>query len=143
MEKFKGKEIIVGRLPYGADLLDGISEICTKNNIQFGWLQGLGAVQKARIGFYDQVKKEYHFLDLPEPLEITQLTGNISLKDGSPMVHAHATLADSSGKAYGGHLAPGTIVFACEVKIEILDGPALKRQFDQETGLALWQAVRG
>ncbi|MBW1828134.1 MAG: DNA-binding protein, partial [Deltaproteobacteria bacterium] len=45
---------------------------------------------------------------------------------------------DSTGKAFGGHLASGTIVFACEFILEALDGPAFTRGLDEVTGLPLW-----
>ena len=54
-------------------------------------------------------------------------------------VHAHVTLTDGEGKAIGGHLAPGTIVFACEVVIHAFEGPTLERGRDEVTGLPLWQ----
>ena len=34
------------------------------------------------------------------------------------MVHAHVTLGDAEGRAFGGHLAAGTPVFACEFVIQ-------------------------
>jgi predicted DNA-binding protein with PD1-like motif len=47
-------------------------------------------------------------------------------------------LADETGKAYGGHLEKGTVVFACELILETFDGPIFKRSDDEETGLSLW-----
>jgi predicted DNA-binding protein with PD1-like motif len=64
--------------------------------------------------------------------------GNISLKDGNPIIHAHITLAGKTGKTYGGHLAPGTVIFACEFILEVFDGPIFERGFDEETSLPLW-----
>jgi hypothetical protein len=95
-------------------------------------------VKKARLGYYNQKEREYHFYELDQTLEITNLVGNVSIKDGVPIVHAHVTFSDKDGHAYGGHLAPGTIVFACEIVIQVLDGPKFERVFDQETGLPLW-----
>ena len=83
--------------------------------------------------------KEYSFFELNKNLEITSLTGNISLRDDEPMVHAHITVSDSDGRTFGGHLAPGTIVFACEFVITALDGPQLLRSHDDQTGLPLWK----
>ena len=54
-------------------------------------------------------------------------------------VHAHITLADENQKSYGGHLAAGTIVFACEVVIYSFKGPEFMRDYDEETGLPLWK----
>lgn len=138
MRRFESEGRLIGRLRRGEDLLEALTKLCTESNIRSGWLSGLGAVEKARIGYYDQEKRGYEFLEIGKHLEITNLTGNVSLKEGIPMVHAHITLADSTGAAYGGHLAPGTVVFACELAIEILKGATLERQNDEETGLALW-----
>ncbi|MFW5958032.1 MAG: PPC domain-containing DNA-binding protein [Desulfosalsimonas sp.] len=132
------KKLYIGRLKHGADLLEEITEACKKENIKLGRVEALGAVKKARLGYYDQEAREYGFFTIDHPVEITALIGNVSLKDGEPMVHAHVTLADEDGKAYGGHLAPETVVFACEIIIEALEGPALERKFDEETGLTLW-----
>lgn len=128
----------MGKLNYGCDLLEELTAICKKEDIRLGRIEGLGAVQKACLGFYDQQKREYQFLTLSEPMEITKIVGNISLKDGNPFVHAHITLADEAGRAFGGHLAPGTVVFACEFIIESLDGPVFERNLDGKTGLPLW-----
>jgi len=128
----------MGKLGYGNDLLEEITKVCQKENIQLGRVEALGAVQRACVGFYNQKTREYQFFSLDQPLEITSLVGNISVKDGNPIVHAHITLADETGKAYGGHLASGTVVFACEFILEAFDGPPFERGYDEETGLPLW-----
>lgn len=138
MRKIKSSRFFMGKLEHGSDLLEEITAICQKEDIRLGRIEALGAVKRACLGFYNQLSREYQFLELNEPLEITNLVGNVSLKDGNPIVHAHITLADESGKAYGGHLAPGTIVFACELSLESFDGPCFERDFDHETGLPLW-----
>ncbi len=129
----------MGRLSHGADLLSELTTLCSKKDVPFGRVEAIGAVQKARIGFYNQSKREYEIITLDRPLEITTLIGNVSLKDNNPMIHAHITLGDCEGKTYGGHLAPGTIVFACEYILQRFEGDAYVRDFDEETGLPLWQ----
>jgi predicted DNA-binding protein with PD1-like motif len=138
MKRVKPREVFIGRLSHGGDLLEEITDICQRKNIQLGWIEALGAVQRARLGFYNQETHKYEFFTVDQPLEITKLVGNVSLEDNSPFVHAHITLADKRGNAYGGHLASGTVVFACEFILEIFDGPMLKRDFDETTGLSLW-----
>ncbi|MFP4158350.1 MAG: PPC domain-containing DNA-binding protein [Desulfobacterales bacterium] len=139
LKKVSSKDLFMGRLAHGADLLEEITSACTGQNIRLGRLEAIGAVQRARLGYYDQKTREYRFFAIDRALEITALTGNVSLKEGEPMVHAHVTLADEAGNAFGGHLAPGTIVFACEIIIESLEGEAFERTFDAETGLPLWK----
>jgi len=138
VKKATSRGFFIGKLSHGSDLLEEITDICRKENIRLGRIEALGAVQRARLGFYDQQTHEYSFQVIDQPLEITKLVGNVSLKDGNPFVHAHITLTDKTGNAMGGHLAPGTLVFACEIILEILDGPILERGFDRVTGLPLW-----
>jgi len=128
----------VGKLEHGEDLLGQLTEIAKENNITLGKVEAIGAVQKANIGYYDQDTREYRFFDIDEHLEITLLTGNISIKDDKPMVHAHISLADEKGEVFGGHLGPGTIVFACEFVMTAYSGPKYLRTFDEQTGLNLW-----
>ena len=129
----------MGRLAKGDDLLQALEKLCQEHEITLGEVRALGAVSRARVGYYNQEERKYYFLDFDQPLEILALVGNISLRDGKPMVHAHVTLADAAGKAVGGHLAEGTLIFACEfVLYEYLADQTLSRQNDPATGLMLW-----
>jgi predicted DNA-binding protein with PD1-like motif len=137
-DSYKTKRIFTGRLPMGADLYESISRICTEEDIKIGKITALGAVTRAAVAYYEQEKKEYRPITFDKHLEILNCTGNVSLKDGKPFVHMHATFADSQGSVLGGHLTAGTLVFACEVTIEELEGKALDRRPDQISGLNLW-----
>lgn len=139
VQKIRQKERFIGSLAYGEDLLQGITDLCIMHGVVLGRVEGIGAVKKACIGFYDQEKKEYGFTTFDEAFEITGLMGNISLKEGKPMAHVHVTLADAKGNVYGGHLALGTEVFACEIIIESFDGARFERGLDSVTGLPLWK----
>jgi uncharacterized protein len=129
----------MGRLAKGDDLLAALELCCQEQGITVGEVRALGAVSRARVGYYLQGKRQYDFLEIDQPLEILALVGNISLKDGKAMVHAHMALGDEQGRAYGGHLAPGTVVFACEFVLqEYGAAQPLVRQMDEATGLFLW-----
>ncbi len=130
---------LMGRIPTDSDLFNALTDICLQENIQLGRIEAFGAVRKARIGYYDQHQREYRFQEIDRPMEITVMIGNMSVRNGEPALHAHITLADENGNAMGGHLAPGTIVFACEFVLQIFAGPAFTRQFDGTTGLPLWE----
>ncbi|MHC4324054.1 MAG: PPC domain-containing DNA-binding protein [Planctomycetota bacterium] len=135
----KRNKTFMGKLKFGGDVLEELTSICDQNDIRLGRVEALGAVQKARVGFYDQQARKYDFIEIDKPLEITKIIGNISVRDGKPMIHAHITLSDSQGNAFGGHLAPGTIVFACEFIMNSYDGPDHIRDYDEQTGLPLWK----
>ena len=138
MKQARRGTVWIGKLEHGADLLDEITAVCREAGIQLGRVQAIGAVQRARLACYDQQGKAYEFFDLGEPLEILNLTGNISTKDGQPMVHAHVVLSKGQGETFGGHLAAGTVVFAGECIVEELLGLEYVRRYDETTGLPLW-----
>lgn len=129
----------MGRLPQGADLLESLNDLCARENITAGEVRAIGALANAALGFYNQHTREYEYLALDQPLEIVSLIGDVSLKDGRPFVHAHVSLGDGQGRLWGGHLAQGSEIFACEVMlIEYQTDEPFERVFDQGTGLLLW-----
>lgn len=98
---------------------------------------GIGAVQKANVGFFVG-EGRYSTVSLEGPLEVLSCAGNISMKNNVPFVHAHVTLADKSGRSFGGHLMEGCIVDATfEVSIHVYSGMDLVREPDPETKLFL------
>ncbi|MBN1824139.1 MAG: DNA-binding protein [Endomicrobiales bacterium] len=133
------KKIYMGRLPTDQDLLETLNSFCKKHKIFTGSLNLIGAVSRAKMGYYDQKKKRYTAcVELDKKLEIASCMGNISLKDGKPFVHAHVAFADLKGNTYAGHLMPGTKVFAAEFVIHEFTGKKLHREKDDVTGLPLW-----
>jgi uncharacterized protein len=130
----------MGQLPFGSDLLEGLTAIVQKENIRLGRIQAIGATTHAVVAFYDQNTKQYNPLEFSGGMEILNLTGNISIRDGKPFVHVHVVLGDPEGKVFGGHVLPGTKLFALEVFIDELDGEELVRSHEEKTGLYLWKS---
>ena len=139
IREMKPTRCFLGKLRHEADLLEELTAVCRDNDVRLGRVEALGALRKARLGYYNQDTRAYQFYEIDRHLEITNLVGNVSLKDGEVMIHAHVTLSDDEGRAFGGHLVPGTIIFACEFFLQALDGEQLHRGPDEETGLPLWQ----
>ena len=131
--------MFIGRFKFKADLLSEITGFCKKNSIKLGVFSIIGALTDAKLGYYDQDEKKYaECVSLDKKLEITSCIGNISLKDSEAFVHAHITLADHSGRCYGGHLMPGSTIFAAEYYIRELSGGEMIRKPDPDTKLSLW-----
>ena len=137
-ETIESKRLIMGKLSHGSDLLEELTDVCVKENVVLGTIKAIGAVQKGRIGYYNQDEHKYLFTEINKHLEIASLMGNVSVRDDKPMVHAHVTFSDDGYACYAGHLAAGTIIFACEFIITICNGPKFVRDYDEETGLPLW-----
>jgi uncharacterized protein len=128
----------VGRLETGSDLVEEIERHCAEQGITAAQVAAIGAVRRARFAYYEQDSHRYRELESATHHEIAGFVANVSLRDGRPFLHAHATFSDADGQTLGGHLLPGIEVFAAEVMIREFGGVALIRQHDEETGLALW-----
>lgn len=137
-KEFKNGRIFTGRLPHGVDLVQSIEDFCKDASINMATFSLIGALSSITIGSYDQKQQVYVSFSKNAHLEILSCTGNVSIKDGSPMVHAHIVLADIDGKTFGGHLFSESIIFAGEIKIQELSGEQLERKYDTTTGLMLW-----
>jgi uncharacterized protein len=129
---------VVARLPHGGDLLEEIAAVADAHGMQAAELRAIGALQTARLAFYDQTSHEYGEFAVDAPVELVGLLGNVSRRDGATAVHAHATLAGHDGACLGGHVAPGCVIFACELIVQELVGEPLEREYDAVTGLPLW-----
>ena len=132
---------VVARLPHGGDLLEEIAAVADAHGMQAAELRAIGALQTARLAFYDQVTHEYGEFPVDAPVELVGLLGNVSRRDGATAVHAHATLAGHDGACVGGHVAPGCVIFACELILQELVGEPLERAHDEVTGLPLWRGL--
>jgi predicted DNA-binding protein with PD1-like motif len=132
------KRTIIGQFSLGADLYDSLAALVTRENIRLGRIHGIGATTHAVVAYYDQQTKSYNPLEFAGGMEILNLQGNVSIRDGKPFVHVHILLGDAQGKVVGGHLLQGTKLFACEVVIDELEGETLERSKDTATGLFLW-----
>jgi predicted DNA-binding protein with PD1-like motif len=133
----KLSRVIVERFSTGDDILERLNDLARNNQISAGSFTAIGAAQKAILGYY--VGEGQHSpISVQGPLEIVSCVGNVSIKDNRPFVHAHITLSDKEGKAYGGHLMPGTTVGATfEVTLSVYDEMKLVRKLDQITKLPL------
>jgi len=129
---------LVGRLERGTDLVAEIERICAERDITAAGVSVIGAVSHAAFAYYEQTDHRYLELGSDTHHEITGFIGNVSLREGAPFLHAHATFADAQGACVGGHLLRGTVVFVAEFEIREMTGVELVRTHDEEFGLALW-----
>ena len=124
---------------FGTDLLRELNDFVHARGINLAWFSGLGAVSRATIRYYDQVRQEWVDIEHDQRLEVAGMLGNVSLLDGEPIVHAHITLADGQGRCFGGHLGPNTLVFNMEILLTSLSaGKSVVRKMDAQTGLTVW-----
>lgn len=128
---------LIARLDHGMDIVSQITDLSKNEEIGAALLGAVGALMQAELAYYDQTSHKYHKIAIDKPVELVSCSGNISIRDDQPFVHAHASLADSEGRVWGGHMIGGK-VFAAEIFIQELLGEPLKRKYDSITGLYLW-----
>lgn len=138
LKEFKIKRVLQGRLYRGDEIVSSITKIAKKEGITAGIISGIGAVERARIGYYGQKNRKYMSQEFTEPMEILSLRGNISIKENEPFPHLHVVLSKEDYSCLGGHLFEAT-VFAFEFEIIEFDGSAYERGLDEDTGLFLWK----
>ena len=122
----------------------GIEEIARRENIQSGIvLSGAGSLRQVTLRNVRLFPDEFPIMDRnriytpkKEPLELLSLSGNISREEDKVHIHCHVTVSSGldDGRAYGGHLIEGCVVFStCEVIIAEITGLKMKRNTDPET----------
>ncbi|MBS7526754.1 DNA-binding protein [Fusibacter paucivorans] len=134
-KKFNDKYII--RIDRGEEVVASLMAFCKAEHISLGSISGLGATDRVTIGLFNVAEKQYHKETLTGDFEITNLTGNISTKEGEPYLHLHITLGDASFHAFGGHLNECWISGTCELVIDAIDG-TVERTFNEGVGLNLY-----
>lgn len=134
---FEQGRCLLARLDHGAEIISQIADLAKLEKVETGVCSAIGALSGAELAYYDQVSFEYRKIPVVGRMELVSCTGNISLRDGLPFVHAHAVLADRDGKTVAGHLTRG-IVFAAEICLQELRGQTLNRERDPTTRLYLW-----
>ena len=142
-KRFDDKLVI--RLKKGDKLVESVREILEKENVKAGFLTGIGATDNLEVGLFDPESKEYKIKKYEEDLEIANLCGNISNKDGKLYTHFHITCGRAksnvnenslAGEAIAGHLNDAVISLTAEIFVTIIDGK-INRIFDQDLGLNL------
>ena len=121
------------------EIMEGIAAFCRALDIKCGQVSGIGAVCEATFRMYDPATKQYVDKTFTEQMEVTNLTGNISQKDGQPYLHVHATCARADYSCIGGHLLSARINGACELLIGSFGDTKVGRKYDDETGLNLYE----
>ena len=110
------------RLKPGEDLKQSLQTFVNESNIQAGWMiTCVGSLTHYHIRFANQPNGN----SAAGYFEMISLTGTLSV-NGS---HLHICIADSEGKAIGGHLLDGCIIYTTA---EIVIGESKEIIFTRE-----------
>lgn len=122
----------------GDNVLERLEALAAEENIPSASLMGIGFFREVTFGFYDFEKKEFSPQSFRD-VEVAGMTGSIAWKDGSPSIHAHATVAGRDFQAVGGHILAAEVGTGSAEITVIVHEAKLERQVDPEIGANVLQ----
>jgi len=138
-EEYDGSYLI--RLHKGDEIISSLISLADEFGLCGATFDGIGAVDKAEIGYFDTEMKDYVRVEIFDQRELLSLKGNIgSGPDEKLIVHAHVILGDRNMTVIGGHLFSGRV--SVTVEIRLFPSDDIRREPDSETGLNLWELNR-
>ena len=128
-------------LDIGDEIIEALTEFADSAGVASGQFTGIGALDSAELGYFDNEKREYLRKKIEGQREILSLIGNLAAgPGGEPILHAHIILGDPDFRLSGGHLFSGRISVTGEIYFRPTSD--LERTPNSETGLNLWNLER-
>ncbi|MFH0971994.1 MAG: PPC domain-containing DNA-binding protein [Candidatus Micrarchaeota archaeon] len=121
------------RLQEGEKVMETLSNFLAEKRIFGGYLQGIGAVSEAEIGYFGMGSKSYLWKSFHEDMEVVSMQGSIT----ETGLHAHIVLADKNFHTYGGHLKEATV--GATLEVFLTEMKKIRRKEDKGTGLKLME----
>ena len=122
----------------GDEVIEQMTAFAKDEKIDAASFTAVGAFEDVTLGYFKMDTKQYKKIPVNEQVEVLTMAGNVALKEEhhEPKIHAHVVVGKADGTALGGHIMEAHVRPTLEVILE--ETPAhLRRQIDEETGLAL------
>ncbi|MDK3257257.1 PPC domain-containing DNA-binding protein [Blastococcus capsensis] len=121
----------------GEEVVSGLTDWATENQIPGSSFTGVGAFTEATLGYYDLDRQEYDEIPVDGQVEVLVLAGDITLDgQGGWKVHGHVVCGRRDGSTVGGHLLRAVVRPTLELVVTASDRHLQRRQ-DAASGLAL------
>jgi predicted DNA-binding protein with PD1-like motif len=136
-ESTHGEKTYAVAFAKGDEILSGLTEFAARKNLTSGYFTAIGALQKARFGWFDRARKAYRHIPINGQVELISLIGNVALVNGTPQIHAHGAVGFRDGQMRGGHLLEAVAWPTLELFFTTWPTTLIK-QHDEETDLSLF-----
>ena len=135
-----GKDYVL-RIDRGEEILQAVSQVCEKEGIRLGTVNGIGAVGDVTLGVFNREKFQYESQTYKGDFEIASCMGNISTMNGNTYLHIHMAVGNpEKGEVHAGHLNRGIISLTGEFFLHQIEGET-DREYSSEVGLNLIKFV--
>ncbi len=142
MDYKKWGEYIYARFDKGDEVLDGILNICKKENILSAVFSGIGGCGDVTVSTFIPEKNDFVPHHKTGLLEMISVNGNISANDNDEIFeHTHAIfsyLENGDVKFLGGHLTRAVVSYTAEIEIRPVLNGVIRRKKDEMTGITVW-----
>ena len=133
---------IYARFDKGDEVLEGILNICKKENILSATFSGIGGCGDVTVSTYIPEKNDFIPHNKTGLLEMISINGNISANDNNEIFeHTHAMfsyLENNEVKFLGGHLTKAVVSYTAEIEIRPVQEGVIRRKQDELTGITVW-----
>lgn len=137
MNYTKSGNLVALRVDRGEEIVSCVKTVCEKEQIHFGSVDGIGAVDHVVVGLYRVAEKKFYSNAFDGEMEMTSLLGNATEKGGQVYLHFHANFAKADGQVIGGHLKEAVVSGTAEIFIHTAEGN-VGRRYDPVTGLNIF-----
>jgi uncharacterized protein len=117
-------------LDQGDEVLEGLTRFATETGVRAASLQGIGAVDRLTLGFYDLAATRYLRERWEEDLEVASLIGNIAVVDGGPFPHVHGVFGRRDFSSIAGHVFEAVVSVTVELAVIISPDPVVRQAVD-------------
>jgi len=127
--------LLILRFSKGEEFKKTFEVFLKERDIKGGFFYGLGGAISAKVQYYNLEQKEYRTKEFSGGhFEVTNITGNVAVTEGTYIIHTHATLADEKFAAFGGDVSELVVGGTLEILFTVLN--PMERKLDEEVGLS-------
>jgi uncharacterized protein len=121
----------------GDEIMSGLTEFALREKLVAGHFTAIGALERARFGWFDRAQNAYRNIPIDEQVEMISLVGDVGLVNGAPQIHAHGSVGFPDGQMRGGHILEAVVWPTLELFLTAYRTPLIKTH-DAETNLSLF-----
>jgi predicted DNA-binding protein with PD1-like motif len=130
-----GNDLVL-RLADGEDLVASLVGLDMGSAVVIG---AIGMVRSARLAYWNGA--EYETFEVPGPVELLSMQGNLGYEGDTPVLHCHVAVASRRGVTQGGHLVAAVAHNTVEIVCRRLPGIVLERRSEPSGTAALHPRV--
>lgn len=111
----------------GDEVVSGLTEFARKYNVKSAHFTAIGDATSAKVGWFDQARKQFKVISISQPSEVSSLIGDMAVYNDKPVAHTHVTVSTEDGTCHGGHLIELFVGPTLEVFVTVEPTPLFKR----------------